>query len=164
MAPTPLDKVVADVQALTPAEQHQVRDWLERHLTAPLSPPRAALPFVPLGFGMWADRPEMQDAVQRVATLRGQDAAPASELATLQTVYDRLGLQYTVEPYVAETSLLDVRAPTASQQAQWCLACGQNYLYFDRQGRFLGTLGDENGVWEPRLPEGRAAQDNSHGA
>ena len=113
---------------------------------------------------MWADRPDMRDAAQWVATLRRQDTAPASELTALHTVYDHLGLQYTIEPYVAETSFLDIRAPTASQQAQWCLSCGQNYLYFDRQGRFLGTLGDENGVWEPRLPAGRAAQDNRPGA
>ena len=37
-----------------------------------------------------------------------------------------------------------------SQKAQWCLSFGQNHLYFDTRGRFLGTLGDENGAWESR--------------
>jgi len=54
MAPGSFEQVVADVQALTPAEQHQLRAWLEQRLTASLPQGDAELPFVPIGFGMWA--------------------------------------------------------------------------------------------------------------
>ena len=73
----------------------------------------------------------------------------SSELEAFQSVCQRLGLRFTLEPS-ADDSLLEVFAPTVFQQAQWCLSFGQNHLYFDTQGRFLGTLGDENGSWEPR--------------
>jgi hypothetical protein len=65
-------------------------------------------------------------------------------------VQPALGLRFTLERHAADDSFLDYFAPTMSQQAQWCLSFGQNHLYFDTQGRFLGTLGDENGAWEPR--------------
>jgi hypothetical protein len=73
-----------------------------------------------------------------------------SELEAFQAVCQRLGLRFTLEPHAADNSFLDYFAPLMSQQAQWCLSFGQNHLYFDTQGRFLGTLGDENGAWEPR--------------
>ena len=73
-----------------------------------------------------------------------------SELDAFQAVCQRLGLRFTLEPHAADNSFLDYFAPTVSQQAQWCLSFGQNHLYFDTRGRFLDTLGDENGVWEPR--------------
>ena len=55
-----------------------------------------------------------------------------------------------LEPHAADNSFLDYFAPTVSQQAQWCVSFGQNHLYFEARGRLLGTLGDENGAWEPR--------------
>ena len=76
--------------------------------------------------------------------------AQNSDLDAFQAVCHRLGLRFTLEPHAADDSFLDYFAPTVSQQAQWCLSFGQNHLYFDTLGRFLGTLGDENGAWEPR--------------
>ena len=76
--------------------------------------------------------------------------AQNSELDAFQAVCQRLGLRFTLEPHAADNAFLDYFAPTVSQQAQWCLSFGQNHLYFDMQGRFLGMLGDENGAWEPR--------------
>ena len=76
--------------------------------------------------------------------------AQNSDLDAFQAVCHRLGLRFTLEPHAAADSFLDYFAPTVSQQAQWCLSFGQNHLYFDTWGRFLGTLGDENGAWEPR--------------
>lgn len=73
-----------------------------------------------------------------------------SELDAFQAVCQRLGLRFTLELHAADNSFLDYFAPTVSQQAQWCLSFGQNHFYFDARGRFLGTLGDKNGAWEPR--------------
>ena len=85
----------------------------------------------------------------------------ASELATFAALCQRLGLPITVEPYAAEDSFLAFRAPAAAQQAQCGLAFGQNQLYVDLQGRFLGTLGDENGAWEPRVASRSSPQETS---
>lgn len=43
---------------------------VQRGLAAYVAQPKAELAFEPIGFGMWADRPEMQDAAQWVADLR----------------------------------------------------------------------------------------------
>lgn len=76
---------------------------------------------------------------------------PPTELEAFHAVCQRLGLRVTIEPKGDDGFFfLERVAPTVCQQAHWCLAFGQNYLYFDLQGRFLGTLGDENGAWEPR--------------
>ena len=81
----------------------------------------------------------------------GTQVTPPTELEAFHAVCQRLGLRVTIEPKGDDGFFfLECVAPTVSQQAHWCLALGQNYLYFDLQGRFLGTLGDENGAWEPR--------------
>jgi hypothetical protein len=82
--------------------------------------------------------------------IEGTRMTQNSELDAFQAVCQRLGLRFTLEPHAADNSFLNYFVPTVSQQAQWCLSFGQNHLYFDMQGRFLGTLGDENGAWEPR--------------
>ena len=48
-----------------------VEELLKRSVAAYL--PQAALTFEPIGFGMWADRPEMQDAAKWVNDLRERD-------------------------------------------------------------------------------------------
>jgi hypothetical protein len=41
-----------------------VEELLKRSVAAYLLQVQAELTFEPIGFGMWADRPEMQDAAQ----------------------------------------------------------------------------------------------------
>ncbi len=147
------DEARAALEHLAQALGITLEALLKRSLAAYLPQVKVELTFEPIGFGMWADRPEMQDAAQWVANLRGERGTPTSELEAFQAVCQRLGLRYTLEPHAADASFLDDFVPAVSQQAQWCLSCGQNYLYFDRQGRFLGTLGDENGAWEPRTSD-----------
>lgn len=47
-----------------------LEELLQRTVAAYLSQVRAERTFEPIGFGMWADRPEMQDAAKWVADLR----------------------------------------------------------------------------------------------
>jgi hypothetical protein len=50
-----------------------VEELLKRSVTAYLPQLQAELAFELIGFGMWADRPEMQDAAKWVADLRERE-------------------------------------------------------------------------------------------
>jgi Ribbon-helix-helix protein, copG family len=47
-----------------------LEDLMKRSLAAYIAQAKAEPIFEPIGFGMWADRPEMQDAAKWVAELR----------------------------------------------------------------------------------------------
>jgi hypothetical protein len=49
-----------------------LEELLQRSIAAYLTQVKAERAGEPLGFGMWADRPEMQDAAKWVADLREQ--------------------------------------------------------------------------------------------
>ena len=50
-----------------------LEEVLQRSVAAYLPQVQADLTFEPIGFGMWADRPEMQDAAKWVADLRERE-------------------------------------------------------------------------------------------
>ena len=49
-----------------------LEELLQRSVAAYLSQVKAESTFEPIGFGMWADRSEMQDAARWVVDLRGR--------------------------------------------------------------------------------------------
>jgi hypothetical protein len=52
-----------------------LEDLMKRSLAAYMAQAKAEPIFEPIGFGMWADRPEMQDAATWVAELRHREWA-----------------------------------------------------------------------------------------
>lgn len=50
-----------------------LEELLQRSVAAYLLQVQADTTFEPIGFGMWADRPEMQDAAKWVADLRERE-------------------------------------------------------------------------------------------
>jgi hypothetical protein len=52
-----------------------LEELVRRSLTAYLAQAKAEPAFEPIGFGMWADRPEMEDAANWVAELRHREWA-----------------------------------------------------------------------------------------
>jgi hypothetical protein len=52
-----------------------LEELVRRSLTAYVAQAKAEPTFEPIGFGMWADRPEMQDAANWVAELRHREWA-----------------------------------------------------------------------------------------
>jgi hypothetical protein len=50
-----------------------MEELLKRSIAAYLPQAQAELTFEPIGFGMWADRPEMQDAAKWVDDLRERE-------------------------------------------------------------------------------------------
>ena len=58
------DEEWAELEPLTQALGVTVEELLKRSVAAYLPQVKAELTFEPIGFGMWADRPEMQDAAQ----------------------------------------------------------------------------------------------------
>jgi hypothetical protein len=50
-----------------------VEELVKRSVAAYLPQAQTELPFEPIGFGMWADRSEMQDAAKWVEDLRGRE-------------------------------------------------------------------------------------------
>jgi hypothetical protein len=52
-----------------------LEELVRRSLTAYLAQAKAEPAFEPIGFGMWADRPEMEDAASWVAELRHREWA-----------------------------------------------------------------------------------------
>ena len=52
-----------------------LEELIKRSLAAYLAQAKAEPAFEPIGFGMWADRPEMEDAANWVAELRHQEWA-----------------------------------------------------------------------------------------
>ena len=63
----------AELERLAQALGVTREELLQRSLAAYLQQVKAALTFEPIGFGMWADRPEMQDAAKWVADLRERE-------------------------------------------------------------------------------------------
>jgi predicted transcriptional regulator len=58
------DEVFTALEHLAQALGVSVEDLLNRSIAAYLPQAQAELTFEPIGFGMWADRPEMQDAAK----------------------------------------------------------------------------------------------------
>jgi hypothetical protein len=56
------DEEWAELEHLTQTLGVTVEELLKRSVAAYLPQVKAELTFEPIGFGMWADRPEMQDA------------------------------------------------------------------------------------------------------
>jgi hypothetical protein len=50
-----------------------MEELLKRSIAAYLPQAQAEITFEPIGFGMWADRPEMQDAAKWVNDLRERE-------------------------------------------------------------------------------------------
>ena len=67
------DEEFADLEQLAQALGITLEELLKRSLAAYLPQAKAELTFEPIGFGMWADRPEMQDAAKWVAELRERE-------------------------------------------------------------------------------------------
>ena len=67
------DEEWAELDHLTQALGVTVEELLKRSVAAYLPQVKAELTFEPIGFGMWADRPEMQDAAKWVSDLREQE-------------------------------------------------------------------------------------------
>ena len=67
------DEEFATLEHLAQALGVSVEELLKRSLATYLPQVQAELTFEPIGFGMWADRPEMQDAAKWVAELRERE-------------------------------------------------------------------------------------------
>ena len=67
------DEEFATLEHLAQALGVSVEELLKRSIAAYLPQVQAELAFEPIGFGMWADRPEMQDAPKWVADLRERE-------------------------------------------------------------------------------------------
>jgi hypothetical protein len=67
------DEEFAELEHLAEALGITLEELLKRSLAAYLPQVKAELTFEPIGFGMWADRPEMQDAAKWVAELRERE-------------------------------------------------------------------------------------------
>lgn len=66
------DEEGAEVEQLAQALGITLEELLKRSLAAYLAQVKAERTFEPIGFGMWADRPEMEDAATWVADLRAR--------------------------------------------------------------------------------------------
>lgn len=64
------DEEWATLEQVAQAQGVPLETLVQRGLAAYAAQLKAELAFEPIGFGMWADRPEMQDAAQWVADLR----------------------------------------------------------------------------------------------
>jgi len=67
------DEEFAELEHCAQALGVPLEELLQRSVAAYLSQVQADLTCEPIGFGMWADRPEMQDAAQWVADLRERE-------------------------------------------------------------------------------------------
>ena len=67
------DEEFAELKRLAQTLGVSAEELLKRNVAAYLPQLQAELAFEPIGFGMWADRPEMQDAAKWVADLRERE-------------------------------------------------------------------------------------------
>lgn len=67
------DEEFATLEQLAQALGVSVEELLKRSVAAYLPQAQAELTFEPIGFGMWANRPEMQDAAKWVEELRERE-------------------------------------------------------------------------------------------
>jgi len=71
------DEECAELEHLAQVLGVRLEELLLRSVAAYLTQIKAERAVEPLGFGMWADRPEMHDAAQGVADLRERAWTPA---------------------------------------------------------------------------------------
>ena len=69
------DEEFAELEHLAEVLGVPLEELLQRSVAAYLPQVKAELTFEPIGFGMWADRSEMQDAAKWVADLREREWA-----------------------------------------------------------------------------------------
>jgi len=67
------DEEFATLEHLAQVLGVSVEEVLKRSIAAYLPQVQAELTFEPIGFAMWANRPEMQDAAKWVADLRERE-------------------------------------------------------------------------------------------
>lgn len=67
------DDDFADLEHLAQALGVPMEERVKRSLVAYVAQAKAEPAFEPIGFGMWADRPEMRDAAKWVAELRHRE-------------------------------------------------------------------------------------------
>lgn len=67
------DEEFAALEQVAQTQGVPLEDVVQRSLAAYVAQIQAAPTFEPIGFGMWADRPEMQDAAKWVADLRERE-------------------------------------------------------------------------------------------
>jgi Ribbon-helix-helix protein, copG family len=67
------DEEFATLEQLAQALGVSVEELVKRSVAVYLPQAQTELPFEPIGFGMWADRPEMQDTAKWVEDLRGRE-------------------------------------------------------------------------------------------
>ena len=67
------DEEFTTLEQLAQALGVSMEELLKRSIAAYLPQAQAEITFEPIGFGMWADRPEMQDAAKWVNDLRERE-------------------------------------------------------------------------------------------
>ena len=67
------DDEFAELEHLAQGLGVSMEELVKRGLAAYVAQAKAEPAFEPIGFGMWADRPEMQDAAKWVAELRHRE-------------------------------------------------------------------------------------------
>lgn len=67
------DEEFVELEHFAQALGVSLEELLRRSLTAYAAQAKATPAFEPIGFGMWANRPEMQDAAKWVAELRQRE-------------------------------------------------------------------------------------------
>jgi Ribbon-helix-helix protein, copG family len=67
------DEEFATLEHLAQELGVSLEELMKRSLAAYIAQAKAEPTFEPIGFGMWADRPEMQDAAKWVAELRHRE-------------------------------------------------------------------------------------------
>ena len=86
------DEVCAELEHLAQVLGVPLEELLRRSVVAYLTQVKAERAVEPIGFGMWADRPEMHDAAQWVADLR-ERAWTRERAAIPRTAVDSGALQ-----------------------------------------------------------------------
>ena len=67
------DEEFAELEQIAQTQGMLLEELVQRSLAAYVAQVKAEPTFEPIGFGMWADRPEMQDAAKWVADLRERE-------------------------------------------------------------------------------------------
>jgi hypothetical protein len=67
------DEEFAELEQVAQAQGVPLEALVQRSLAAYVAQVKAEPTFEPIGFGMWANRPEMEDAAQWVADLRQRE-------------------------------------------------------------------------------------------
>lgn len=67
------DEEFAELERLAQGLGVSMEELVKRGLATYLAQAKTEPAFEPIGFGMWADRPEMQDAAKWVAELRHRE-------------------------------------------------------------------------------------------